>query len=134
MSLIHCSAYLDVRPRILSLHKGVTYLCEAIILDYKRCCHVGHCSLRRSHDVMSLLYYCVTDVCYICYICYMTTCFYILIFYEGRFTVAVVTARAALSQIRIETLIGSQANNEKKTIYFYKIMISYETYLTLNLY
>ena len=39
----------------------------------------------------------------------------------------VVTARAALRQIRVETLIGSQANYEKKrklTIYFYKILIS----------
>ena len=45
-------------------------------------------------------------------------------------------ARAALPQIRIETLIGSQANYEIKikiTIYFYKIMISYEKYSTLNL-
>ena len=47
------------------------------------------------------------------------------------------TARAALPQIRVETLIGSQANYEikiKMTIYFYKIMISYEKYSTLNLY
>ena len=47
------------------------------------------------------------------------------------------TARAALPQIRVETLIGSQANYEiqiKITIYFYKIMISYEKYSTLNLY
>ena len=47
------------------------------------------------------------------------------------------TARAALPQIRVETLIGSQANYEIKikiTIYFYKIMISYEKYSTLNLY
>ena len=46
-------------------------------------------------------------------------------------------ARAALPQIRVETLIGSQGNFEiktKLTIYFYKIMISYEKYLTLNLY
>ena len=46
-------------------------------------------------------------------------------------------ARAALPQIRVETLIGSQANYEIKikiTIYFYKIMISYEKYSTLNLY
>ena len=45
-------------------------------------------------------------------------------------------ARAALPQIRIETLIGSQANYKIKikiTIYFYKIMI-YEKYSTLNLY
>ena len=44
----------------------------------------------------------------------------------------------ALPQIRVETLIGSQAkyeiNNNKITIYFYKIMISYEKYSTLNLY
>ena len=40
-------------------------------------------------------------------------------------------ARAALPQIRVETLIGSQANYEIKikiTIYFYNIMISYENY------
>ena len=46
-------------------------------------------------------------------------------------------AKAALPQIRVETLIGSQANYEIKikiTIYFYKIMISYENYSTLNLY
>ena len=46
-------------------------------------------------------------------------------------------ARAALPQIRVETLIGSHANYEisiKITIYFYKIMISYEKYSTLNLY
>ena len=46
-------------------------------------------------------------------------------------------ARATLPQIRAETLIGSQANYEiqiKVTIYFYKIMISYEKYSTLNLY
>ena len=39
--------------------------------------------------------------------------------------------RVALSQIRVETLIGSQANYEMKikiTIYFYKIMISYEVF------
>ena len=45
--------------------------------------------------------------------------------------------RVALPQIRVETLIGSQANYEIKiqiTIYFYKIMISYEKYSTLNLY
>ena len=44
--------------------------------------------------------------------------------------------RAVLPQIRIETLIGSQANYEIKlkiTIYFYKIMISYEKYSTLNI-
>ena len=41
------------------------------------------------------------------------------------------TARAALPQIRVETLIGSQANYEIK-IYFYKVMISYEKYSTLN--
>ena len=49
----------------------------------------------------------------------------------------VLTAMAALPQIRVETLIGSQANYEIKikiTIYFYKIMISYEKYSTLNLY
>ena len=42
-------------------------------------------------------------------------------------------ARAALPQIRVETLIGSQANYEIKTkiaIYLYKIMISYEKYST----
>ena len=42
----------------------------------------------------------------------------------------------ALPQIRVETLIGSQANYEiniKRTIYFYKKMISYEKYSTLNL-
>ena len=47
------------------------------------------------------------------------------------------SARAALPQIRVETLIGSQANYEIKikiTISFYKIMISYEKYSTLNLY
>ena len=45
------------------------------------------------------------------------------------------TARTALPQIRVETLIGSQANYEIKImIYFYKIMISYEKYSTLNLY
>ena len=46
-------------------------------------------------------------------------------------------ARAALPHIRVETLIGSRANNEiqiKITIYFYKIMISYEKYATLKLY
>ena len=45
--------------------------------------------------------------------------------------------RAALPQIRVETLIGSQANYEIKiqiTIYFYKIIISHEKYSTLNLY
>ena len=49
----------------------------------------------------------------------------------------VLTARAALPQIRVETLIGSQANYEIKikiTIYFYKIMVSFEKYSTLNLY
>ena len=38
-------------------------------------------------------------------------------------------ARPALPQIRVETLIGSQANYEIKTkitTYFYKIIISYE--------
>ena len=47
------------------------------------------------------------------------------------------TARAALPQIRVEKLIGSQVDYEIKiqiTIYFYKIMISYEKYSTLNLY
>ena len=45
------------------------------------------------------------------------------------------TARAALRHIRIETLIGPQANYKIKiTIYFYKIMISNEKYSTLNLY
>ena len=46
-------------------------------------------------------------------------------------------ARAALPQIRVETLIGSQANDKIKikiTIFFYTIMISYEKYSTLNLY
>ena len=46
-------------------------------------------------------------------------------------------ARAALPQIRVETQFGSQANYEIKIqipIYFYKIMISYEKYSTLNLY
>ena len=41
------------------------------------------------------------------------------------------TARTALPQIRVETLIGSQANYKIKikiTIYFYNIMISYEKY------
>ena len=49
----------------------------------------------------------------------------------------VVPARAALPQIRVETLIGSQANYEIKIIimiYFYKLMISYENYSKLNLY
>ena len=42
-------------------------------------------------------------------------------------------ARMALAQIRVDTLIGSQANYKIKiTIYFYKI-ISYEKYSTLNL-
>ena len=39
------------------------------------------------------------------------------------------SARAALPQIRVETLIGSQTNYKIKikiTIYFYKIIISYE--------
>ena len=43
--------------------------------------------------------------------------------------------RDATNQIRVETVIGSQANYEIKiliTIYFYKIMISYEKYSTLN--
>ena len=47
-----------------------------------------------------------------------------------------VRAPAALPQIRVETLIGSQANYEIKikiTIYFYKIIISCEKYSTLNL-
>ena len=46
-------------------------------------------------------------------------------------------ARAALPQIKVETLIGSQAEFEIKikiTIYFYKIKISYEKYSTSNLY
>ena len=45
--------------------------------------------------------------------------------------------RAVLPQIRVDTLIGSQANYEIKikiTIYVYKIMIAYEKYSTLNLY
>ena len=48
-----------------------------------------------------------------------------------------VTDRTALPQIMKETLIGSQANYKiqiKITIYFYKIMISYEKYSALNLY
>ena len=39
------------------------------------------------------------------------------------------------SQIRVEMTIGSQANYElniKITIYFYKIIITYEKYSTLN--
>ena len=46
------------------------------------------------------------------------------------------TAKAALPKIRVNTLIGSQANYEIKiqiTVYFYKIMISYGKYSTLNL-
>ena len=46
------------------------------------------------------------------------------------------TARAALPQIRAETLIGSQANYDIKikiTIYFYKIMISYEKVFNIEL-
>ena len=46
-------------------------------------------------------------------------------------------ARASLPQIRVETLIGTQANYEiniKITTHFNKIMISYEKYSTLNLY
>ena len=43
-------------------------------------------------------------------------------------------ARAALPQIRVETLIGFQANYDiKLTIHFYKIMMSYEKNSTLNL-
>ena len=45
--------------------------------------------------------------------------------------------RVALPQIRVETLTGSQVNYEIKIkimIYFYKIMISYEKYSTLNIY
>ena len=44
-------------------------------------------------------------------------------------------AKAALPQIRIETVIGSQANYEIKiniTIYFYEITISYEKYLSVK--
>ena len=41
-------------------------------------------------------------------------------------------AWAALPQIMVATLIGSQANY-KITIYVYKIMISYEKYSKLNL-
>ena len=47
------------------------------------------------------------------------------------------TERAALPHIRVDMLIGSQANYEiniKITIYFYKIMICYEKYSTLNSY
>ena len=47
------------------------------------------------------------------------------------------TSTEAPPQIRVETLIGSQANYEIKiqiTIYFYKIMISYEKYSKLKLY
>ena len=43
--------------------------------------------------------------------------------------------RAALPQIRVETLIGFQANYEIKIqimIYIYKTPISYEKYSTLN--
>ena len=43
----------------------------------------------------------------------------------------------ALPQIRLKTLIGSQANYEIKiqiTISSYKIMLSYEKYSTLNSY
>ena len=50
----------------------------------------------------------------------------------GKKRSAIVTA---LPQIRVETLIGSQANYEIKikiTIYFYKIRMSYEKYSTLN--
>ena len=55
----------------------------------------------------------------------------------GRNALHVLPARAALPQIRVETLIGSQANCEIKikiTIFFYMIMISYEKYSKLNLY
>ena len=46
-----------------------------------------------------------------------------------------VNRQGDLPQISVEMLIGSQANYEIKImIYFYKIMISYETYSTLNLY
>ena len=52
-----------------------------------------------------------------------------------RGTLHLLPARAALPQIRVETLIGSQTNYEIKiTIYVYKIIISYEKYSTLNLY
>ena len=54
-----------------------------------------------------------------------------------RYVLHLLPARAALPQIRVETLIGAQANYEikiKLTIYFYKIMISYEKYSKLNLY
>ena len=50
-------------------------------------------------------------------------------------TVASFYIRVALPQIRVETLIGSQANYEIKikiTIYFYKIIISYEKYSSLS--
>ena len=55
----------------------------------------------------------------------------------GETVLNLLPARAALPQIRVETLIGSQANYEIKieiTIYFYKIMISYKKYSKLNLY
>ena len=44
-------------------------------------------------------------------------------------------ARAAFPQIRVETLIGSQAKYEIKikiTIYYYKVIISYEKYSRVN--
>ena len=44
-------------------------------------------------------------------------------------------AMAALPQIRVETLIGSQVNYEITIrIYLYKIMVSNEKFSTLNLY
>ena len=48
-----------------------------------------------------------------------------------RYFLHLLPARAALPQIRVETLIGSQANYEIKiqiTIYFYNLMICYENY------
>ena len=42
-------------------------------------------------------------------------------------------ARAALPQIRVETLIGSQANYEIKRISFYQIMLYSKNYSKLNL-
>ena len=55
----------------------------------------------------------------------------------GETVLHLLPARATLPQIRVQTLIGSQANYEIKieiTIYLYKIMISYEKYSKLNLY
>ena len=54
----------------------------------------------------------------------------------GQLMLCICNCQGPLLQIRVETLIGFQANYEiqiKITIYFYKIMISYEKYSTLNL-